>query len=100
MANLEEQQRKMGQVIARTWLDEAFKARLKKNPVAVLKEVGYELPPGLEIEVVESTEKKAYLVLPPKPSGELSDDDLENIAGGAKSCLSQCQGCAPGGSVA
>ena len=41
-------------------------------------------PEGVEIEVVESTQEKAYLVIPPKPVGELSDEDLDKVAGGSK----------------
>ena len=43
-----------------------------------------DLAEGVEIEVVESTLEKVYLVIPPKPEpvGELSDEDLEKVAGG------------------
>jgi len=72
-----------GQLIAKAWSDEAFKKRLLADPKAAMKEVGMDAPEGVEIEVVESTQEKAYLVIPPKPVGELSDEDLDKVAGGA-----------------
>ena len=74
----EEQGNPYGQLIAKAWSDEAFKTRLK----AAMKEVGMDAPEGVEIEVIESTHEKAYLVIPPKPVGELSDEDLDKVAGG------------------
>ncbi len=79
----EEQGKQYGQLIAKAWTDEAFKARLKADPKAAMKEAGIDAPEGVEIEVVESTQEKAYLVIPPKPDvGELSDEDLDKVAGG------------------
>jgi len=78
----EEQGKQYGQLIAKAWTDEAFKARLKADPKAAMKEVGMDVPAGVEIEVVESTQEKAYLVIPPQPVGELSDEDLDKVAGG------------------
>ena len=71
-----------GQLIAKAWSDEGFKARLKADPKAAMKEAGIDVPEGVDIEVVESTQEKAYLVIPPKPVGELSDEDLDKVAGG------------------
>ena len=78
----EEQGKQYGQLIAKAWSDEEFKARLMANPKAAMAEVGMDAPEGVEIEVVESTQEKAYLVIPPKPDGELSDDDLDKVSGG------------------
>ena len=83
---MEEQRKQYGQLIAKAWTDEDFKARLKADPKAALKEVGMDVPEGVEIEVVESTQEKAYLVIPPKPVGELSDEDLDKVAGGELFC--------------
>ena len=82
--NQEEQDKRYGQLIAKAWADEEFKAKLKADPKAAMAEVGMDLAEGVEIEVVESTPEKAYLVIPPKPEpvGELSDEDLEKVAGG------------------
>ena len=80
----EERGKQYGQLIAKAWSDEGFKARLLANPKAAMAEVGMDAPEGVEIEVVESTQEKAYLFIPPKPPvGELSDEDLDKVSGGA-----------------
>jgi hypothetical protein len=82
MTMAEEPGKKYGQLIAKAWSDEGFKARLLANPKAAMAEVGMDAPEGVEIEVVESTQEKAYLVISPKPVGELSDEDLDKVSGG------------------
>jgi hypothetical protein len=68
-------------LIAKAWADEAFKKRFLANPAAVLKEEGLEVPSGVqEVKVVEGTDRLLYLVLPPKPSEELSEEDLRTLA--------------------
>ena len=79
---VEEQGKQYGQLIAKAWSDEEFKARLMANPKDAMAEVGMDVPEGLEIEVVENTQEKVYLIIPPKPDGELSDDDLDKVSGG------------------
>ena len=70
-----------GQVVAKSWQDEAFKKRLLANPAAVMKEVGMAVPPGVTIKVMENTSTVCYLTLPAKPD-KLSEADLERVAGG------------------
>lgn len=76
---------KLAPVIAKAWQDANFKKQLMANPKGVLeKEFGIKFPANLQIEVREESASKLYLVLPPKPSsGELSEDQLEGVAGGA-----------------
>jgi hypothetical protein len=74
-----------GQLVARTWSDEAFKARLLADPAAVLAEQGIPLPPGVEVRIHEDTPAVVHLTLPPRPPSvnrELSDEELEAAAGG------------------
>jgi hypothetical protein len=52
------------QLVARAWADPDFKARLLADPAAVLKEHGLEVPPGVEIKVVEDSAKVLHLPLP------------------------------------
>ena len=78
----EEIGRKMGEIITRTWVDEAFKQRLLSDATAVLKEEGIEIPAGLQVRVFENTDTVYNIALPPKPSRELSGDTLDSVAGG------------------
>ncbi len=71
-----------GQLAARAWGDAAFKARLLAEPAAALAEQGIEYPPGVEVRVHESTPTLVHLALPPKPAEELSDEQLDAVAGG------------------
>jgi hypothetical protein len=93
----EEQARKWGQVVAMAWSDEAFKRRLVTEPAAVLREQGMDVPPGVEVRVVENTARVQHLVLPPQPAeGELSEEQLAQAAGGFSGCACSCQNCVPG----
>jgi hypothetical protein len=77
------------QIVVRAWRDEDFKRRLLANPNDVLKEMGVHPPSGMQIKVVENTDRTVYLPLYAKPSsGELSEEDLRQVAGGAKSTCS------------
>jgi len=64
--------------------DETLKRRLIEHPAVVLAEHGLEVRPGLEVRVVENTDKVAYLTLPAKAAqGELSMDQLDRVTGGS-----------------
>jgi hypothetical protein len=71
-------------VFEKAWSDPAYKARLLKEPFKVISEAGARLPTGLAIVVHEDTAKVLNLTLPyvPPAAGELSDADLEMVAGG------------------
>ena len=71
-----------GKIIAKAWRDPAFKAALIANPATALKAEGIDVPAGMAVTVVENTDKLFHLVLPPVPTDELSEDDLEAVAGG------------------
>ncbi len=71
-----------GKIIARAWRDPAFKAKLLADPHATLKEAGLQVREGVTVTVVENTDTHHHLVLPPKPTGELSDAELDKVAGG------------------
>jgi hypothetical protein len=81
-----------GEMVSKAWRDEAFKNRLLSDPTAVLKEHGLELPPGVQIRVVEDTEKVIHLPLPRKPAteAEISEEALEQVAGGAAPSADEC----------
>ena len=75
-------QPELGKIIAKAWRDPAFKAELIANPTAALKAEGIDVPAGMTVTVLENTDKQFHLVLPPVPTDELSEGNLEAVAGG------------------
>ncbi len=73
-----------GQIVARTWSDAGFKQRLLSDPKSVCAEYGIPVPADQTIVIHESTDKVTHLVLPSRPH-DLSDERLEQVAGGAPS---------------
>jgi Nitrile hydratase, alpha chain len=71
-----------GQIVAKAWTDEAFKKRLLADPAAVLKDHGITPRPNVQVRVMENTTNLVHLILPPKTSQELSEEDLKKVAGG------------------
>ena len=83
MANQEEQSRQMQQIIAKCWSDEAFKEKLVADPHAILAAEGVEIPEGVNIKVLSNSAETFHFVIPAMPEGkELSDDELDGVAGG------------------
>lgn len=78
-----EKAKKMGRIMAKCWADEEFKKKFKADPAPILKEHGIDLPAGLKIHVHESTDKEAHIVILPKPSKEITDEQLDKVAGGS-----------------
>jgi len=74
--------------------DETFRAELLSNPRnAIEKLTGKAFPDGYSIKVIESDPAySATFVLPPARTDELSDDDLDNVAGGTGFCPSDACG--------
>jgi nitrile hydratase subunit alpha len=58
--------------------DPAYRARVVKEPRAVLAEWGTELGPEVEVRVWDSSSEVRYLVLPERPAGteSLSEEEL------------------------
>jgi len=87
-------------LIERGLEDEPFRQTLLADPrAAIEEELGTRLPEDIRVVAVEETADTIYLVLPPATSraaeqgeGELSDRDLEGVAGGGS--WSTCQGAA------
>ena len=75
-------------LIERSLQDESFRRRLLADPKATLQEeLGTRLPEEIQVMAVEEKADTIYLVLPPRAvteqsSGELSDQELEAVAGG------------------
>jgi nitrile hydratase subunit alpha len=49
--------------------DPAYRARVVREPRAVLREMGLEVPAGKHVEVWDSSSEVRYLVLPQQPEG-------------------------------
>ena len=93
MAEPNDRQKQWAKIVAKAWADEDYKRRLLDDPGAVLSEEGMKVPEGLQISVVEATEKQAWLVLPPKPeTGKIGriEEVGQRLAAG---CLDQCCMC-------
>ncbi len=88
----EDMQKKWAQIVAKAWNDEKFKEKLLKNPEQVLKEHGFELPQGHKFQIHEEKSKIHHLILPQKPEGEISTEELKNVSGGFSLCFC-CENC-------
>lgn len=75
-------QKQFAHIVAKTWADEAFKARFLSEPVQVLKEHGIDVRDGVEVRVVENTKDVVHIVLPARPEQELTEEQLEGLSGG------------------
>ena len=74
--------------------DAKFRELALKNPTAAVKEVsGKELPQGFNIKAVARNGADLVVVVPDlvKAGGELSDSELEKVAGGGR-CGASCGG--------
>jgi hypothetical protein len=84
-------------------VEDAFRQRLIEDPKgAVEEELGTRLPEEVRVVTVEETAETIYLVLPSTPmtgaeGGELSDQELQSVAGGWDTSLpgvdTQADGC-------
>ena len=80
----EEIDRLTARLLRKAQVDMEFRKRCLANPMAVLREAaGKDIPPGFKLTVLDCDHKADLtLVLPPPASAELSDEELEGVAGG------------------
>ena len=80
-------------LVARAWADEGFRERLKADPrAAVAEETGFQVPESVQIEVLEETPQRAYLVIPINRV-EISEEQLDTASAGVSTdggCGSTC----------
>jgi hypothetical protein len=74
-------------LIERSLEDDSFRQRLLDDPKGTVEqELGSQLPEDVEVRVVEESAQSIYLVLPfaspLSEGGEISDEELEAVAGG------------------
>ena len=80
-------------IIERSLEDEEFRQRLLDDPKGTVEqELGSVLPEGVDVRVVQESQDTIYLVLPSTSAvvgqgGELSDQDLEAVAGAGETGL-------------
>ena len=87
-----EQQNPLGKIIAKALQDEAFKHQLMADPGAVLKAEGIDIPEGITVQVVADSESVWHLVLPTTGKRELTEAELDMVAGGTSyiGCAQLC----------
>jgi len=72
-------------LVEKAWKDPVFRKDIVKDPKGMLeKHTGQKLPEQLRIFVHEEDANTLHFSIPPAPSNlnELSDEDLEKVAGG------------------
>ena len=82
-AEFQQAQEQLRQVLERSATDMEFRARLVTDPRAALAEMGHNIPETLDVRFIEP-EGDATIVLPKPvdPQAELSEAELEAVAGG------------------
>lgn len=72
-------------LVERAQSDTTFRDALVRDPRATIEnEIGLRIPPQIQVSVVEESSDRLCLVLP-AAAGELSDLELEAVAGGSTS---------------
>ena len=85
---LKKRKEREANIIAKALIDDEFRKALLSDPRATLeKESGQKLPDNLKLKVIEEDPDTIIISLPQKPKemgekGELSEEALENVAGG------------------
>ena len=72
-------------IVQRAWKDDAFRDEFIADPKATIEKYsGQKLPAEFKIVALAEDDKTIHFVIPPKPANtdELSDEDLEKVAGG------------------
>ncbi len=74
-------------LIEKCWKDSQFQKAIVSDPRSVIeKHTGQKLPQNLKIVIHEEDTNTLHFSIPPAPANvaELSDDDLEKVAGGTE----------------
>lgn len=101
---IEEAKDVMDKASKRAATDMTFRSKLLSNPNTAVQEIaGKPIPPNVKVRILERQGYDFTLILPDSvgKGGELSDAQLEQVAGGKGSCLaaSECNNsCNPGNS--
>ena len=79
MANQEERNRQMQQIIGKCWSEEAFKQKLVADPHATLAAEGVHIPTAVKITVLSNTASTMHLVIPEMQDDRHRDMDFEGV---------------------
>lgn len=74
-------------LIEKCWKDPQFREDVLKDPKGMFEAyIGKSLPPDFKVIIHEEDANTLHLAIPPAPSNvtELSDDELERVAGGTE----------------
>ena len=72
-------------IVKRAWQDEAFRAEFLADAKGTIEKYsGQKLPADVKVVALAEDDKTIHFVIPPKPGNadELSEEDLEKVAGG------------------
>ena len=73
--------------------DDAFRQELVRDPKTVFaRDLGVTMPDSIQVQVVEESATHRYLVLPQRPASadvDLSEEELDDVAGGVRTMLRQ-----------
>lgn len=92
----EEGTRVMDEAMKRAASDPAFRQTILSNPNKAIEQIaGKPVPADFKIRAIEKNGANVTLVLPDpvSPTGELSDTELEQVAGGGRcagTCVASC----------
>lgn len=91
----EKAQQELQQMLVRSATDMDFRQKLLTNPADAFAEYGQTIPEGLDLKFIEN-QHDATVVLPDAvdPEAELSEEELEAVAGGAIIVIVSSTACA------
>jgi len=75
------------QLIQKAWKEPEFRKQVVRDPKGMLeKQLGKKLPENLKIYIHEEDANTLHFTVPPAPTNlaELSDEELEKVAGGTE----------------
>ncbi len=71
-------------LVAESSEDQNLRQRLLEEPASVLRENGVEVPEGATIKTLEKDDRTIALTVTTNADGDLSEEELESVAGGNK----------------
>ena len=69
-------------LVQRYHADPDYRRQVEADPVAAFREQGMELPRDIAVRVLANTDDTRYIIMPPDPNTDLSDEMLTAVAGG------------------